>query len=69
MTGDGRDDLMDMLARHAHVAQEARGAGCAGFRYRTGHPDLDAFLEAHIRLMQDRNFPGADLLDASPWGG
>lgn len=61
-TPEGQARLSDMLRRDAAIAQQLRGHGCAGFRYDTGHPDLDRFFAEAIDAMRREGIPGADLL-------
>jgi hypothetical protein len=57
-----RQGLIDMLDRDAAIAQRLRSKGCAGFRYDTGHPALDALITETIVELRNAKVPGADLL-------
>lgn len=61
---EGQAKLTAMLYRDAAIAQQLRGNGCVGFRYDTGHPELDEILATVITDMRAHRVPGADLLSA-----
>lgn len=66
-TPEGQKKLVDMLYRDARIADGLRSRGCAGFFYRTGHPDLDRVLAEAIADMRKNGIAGAEML-AAPGG-
>jgi hypothetical protein len=67
-TAEGQRRLRTMLERDARIAQALQGDGCQGFRYETGHPDLDRFIAEAIADMRTNGVAGAQFLSA-PGGG
>jgi hypothetical protein len=59
---EGQAKLTAMLHRDAATAQQLRGNGCAGFRYDTGHPELDDILAGVITDMRAQHVAGSDML-------
>jgi hypothetical protein len=61
-TPRGREELVAMLRKHAAIAHDLRSRGCAGWRYATGHPDLDRIILEAIDELHLQGVPGADML-------